>query len=254
MKSTVTDFEDRVFAAGDLGWTQRTRQLLGDGPCDVLREARVLVVGQGGVGSYCSEFLARAGIGRITIVDGDIVEPSNRNRQLCALVGTEGRRKVDVMRERLQSINPEIQVATIAEFVKPGGMNLLLSAPYDYVVDAIDSLAPKVYLLSEARTRNLPIVSSMGAGGRMDPSLIRIADISATQRCRLARYVRKRLQKTGIRDGITAVYSLEAIDDDALLFTDGADFKKSSFGTVSYMPAAFGAACASVVVTGIVSR
>lgn len=238
----------------DSGWQSRTRLLIGDESADQLRDMHVLVMGMGGVGSFCAEFLARAGVGRLTIVDGDVVDPSNRNRQLGALTTTEGQYKVDVMRERLRLINPELRITAIREFMTPSHMERILAARFDYVVDAIDSLTPKVYLIVEAVKRGYPIVSSMGAGGKLDPTLIRVADIAATQRCALARYVRKRLKKHGIATGITAVYSLEETDDASLMYTDGANFKKSAFGTISYLPAAFGGACASVVVRALTGK
>ncbi|RPI69352.1 MAG: tRNA threonylcarbamoyladenosine dehydratase [Ignavibacteriae bacterium] len=230
------------------GWTSRTRLLIGDDAADRLSRSHVLVVGQGGVGSYASEFLVRAGIGRLTIVDGDVVDPSNRNRQLPALATTEGRYKVDVMRERLQAINPDLQLVTIREFLTPPQIDRILAGNYDFVVDAIDSLTPKVMLLLRAYQKELRIVSSMGAGGKVDPTKIRIADLNETQKCGLARFVRKRLRKHGVDGGITAVYSLEETDEGSLMYTDGSNFKKSAFGTVSYLPAAYGGACASVVV------
>jgi tRNA threonylcarbamoyladenosine dehydratase len=238
----------------DSGWQSRTRLLIGDEAADRLRDVHVLVMGMGGVGSFCAEFLARAGVGRMTIVDGDVVDPSNRNRQLGALTTTEGLYKVDVMRERLRLINPELRITAIKEFMTPSHMERVLAARFDHVVDAIDSLTPKVYLLVEAVKRGYPIVSSMGAGGKLDPTLIRVADIAETQRCALARYVRKRLKKHGIATGITAVYSLEETDDASLMYTDGSNFKKSSFGTISYLPAAFGGACASVVIRSLVGK
>lgn len=230
------------------GWTSRTRLLIGDDAADRLTRAHVLVVGQGGVGSYVSEFLVRAGIGRLTIVDGDVVDPSNRNRQLPALAATEGRYKVDVMRERLQAINPDLQLVTVREFLTPAQIDRILAGGYDFVVDAIDSLTPKVILLLKAYQKGFRIVSSMGAGGKMDPTKIRVADLNETQKCGLARFVRKRLRKYGVNGGITAVYSLEETDEESLMYTDGSNYKKSAFGTVSYLPAAYGGACASVVV------
>jgi tRNA A37 threonylcarbamoyladenosine dehydratase len=238
----------------DAGWTSRTRLLLGDEAVDRFASSHVLVVGLGGVGSFAAEFIARAGVGRMTIVDGDVVDPSNRNRQLPALTSTEGRLKVEVMRERLRDVNPELAVVPMQSFVTPSSMDRLLAASYDYIVDAIDSLAPKVALLEQAHRRGFRIVSSMGAGGKMDPSMIRIADIAESQKCRLARFVRKRLHRVGIRTGITAVYSLEETDNESLMYTDGTNFKRSAFGTAPYLPAAFGAACASVVIRGLAGR
>jgi tRNA A37 threonylcarbamoyladenosine dehydratase len=238
----------------DAGWTSRTRLLFGDDACDRLAQSHVLIVGMGGVGSYAAEFIARAGVGRMTIVDGDVVDPSNRNRQLPALTTTEGLYKVDVMRDRLRGINPDLRLVAHREFVVPERIDRLLTGSFDYVVDAIDSLAPKVTLLERAHAKGLRIVSSMGAGGKTDPTKIRVADIEETQKCKLARFVRKRLHRIGIRGGITAVYSLEETDMDSLMFTDGLNYKKSAFGTVSYLPAAFGGACASVVLRELAGR
>lgn len=232
----------------DAGWTSRTRLIIGDAAADYLTSCHVLVVGMGGVGSFAAEFIARAGVGRITIVDGDVVDPSNRNRQLPALVTTEGQFKVDVMRERLQAINPELQIVSVKEFLTPGAVDRILAARYDFVVDAIDSLSPKVMLLRRAHEKGFRIVSAMGAGGKVDPTRIRIADLQETQKCGLARFVRKRLRRVGITDGIIAVYSLEETDDASLMYTDGSHFKKSAFGTVPWLPAAYGGACASVVI------
>jgi len=254
MRDPAADFRHRLQAMTDAGWTSRTRLLLGDEAVDRFARCHVLVVGMGGVGSYAAEFIARAGIGRMTIDDGDVVDPSNRNRQLPALTTTEGLYKVDVMRERLRLINPELQIVALKEFVTPERIDRLLAGSYDYIVDAIDSLAPKVMLLTRAHQKNMKIVSSMGAGGKTDPSMLRVADIDETQKCKLARFVRKRLHRVGIRTGITAVYSLEETNVDSLMFTDGTNYKKSAFGTVPYMPAAFGGACASVVIRDLAAR
>ena len=248
MRDPAADFRFRLQAMTDAGWTSRTRLLLGDEAVDRFARNHVLIVGMGGVGSYAAEFVARAGIGRMTIVDGDVVDPSNRNRQLPALTTTEGLYKVDVMRERRWLINREVELVAVEEFVRADRSDGLLAGCYDYIIDAIDSLAPKVMLLTRAHQKNMRIVSSMGAGGKTDPSMVRIADIDETQKCKLARFVRKRLHRVGIRTGITAVYSLEETQVDSLMFTDGTNYKKSAFGTVPYMPAAFGGACASVVI------
>jgi len=251
MYDPVNDFRNRLQPMTDSSWQSRTRLLLGDEAADRLQRSHVLVVGQGGVGSFAAEFLVRAGVGRMTIVDGDVVDPSNRNRQLPALSSTEGRFKVDVMRERLQDINPDLRLIVMKGFITPDKVDRILAPKYDFVIDAIDSLTPKVFLLQKAVERGLPIVSSMGAGGKTDPTLIRTGDISESQKCSLARFVRKRLHRIGIRSGISAVWSLEETNIDSLMYTDGTNFKKSAFGTVSYLPAAFGGACASVVVRAL---
>jgi tRNA threonylcarbamoyladenosine dehydratase len=251
MQHPEEEFRNRVQPMTDGGWTSRTRLLLGDERVDAFRNKHVLVLGLGGVGSYCAEFLVRAGIGRLTIVDGDVVDPSNRNRQLPALVSTEGLFKADVMRQRLELINPMVRLIVIKEFLEPSHIERVLATKFDFVVDAIDSLTPKIVVIQETLKRGYPIVSSMGAGGKTNPALIRIGDIAETQQCKLAKMLRKRLHKSGIFSGVQAVYSLEQTDADSLMYTDGTNFKKSAYGTVSYMPAAFGGACASVVITGL---
>ncbi len=235
----------------DLSWLSRTKLLVGDSRLSDLVNAHVLVVGLGGVGSFAAEFIARAGIGQMTVVDGDIVDPSNRNRQLPALVNTHGLLKADVMQERLLQINPELKLVVVKDFMQPERMEDLLKIKYDYVIDAIDSLTPKLKLLSLAYFNNQKIVSSMGAGGKLDPTMIKVADISETYNDKLAFYVRKRLRKFNIYKGIKTVFSPEINVPESLMFTDGSNFKKSAFGTISYLPAAFGGACASVVIRDI---
>lgn len=235
----------------DLAWLSRTQLLVGEEKLMKLVNAHVLVVGLGGVGSFAAEFIARAGVGRMTIVDGDVVDPSNRNRQLPALATNHGESKADIMEQRLKQINPEIQLHVVKDFMMPEKMEALLSVRYDYVVDAIDSLMPKLKLLSLAYFSNQRIVSSMGAGGKLDPTLVRVADVSETYKDRLAFYVRKRLRKFNIHSGIKAVFSPEPNVEGSLMYTDGAKFKRSAFGTISYLPAAFGGACASVVIRDI---
>lgn len=237
----------------DSGWQSRTRLLIGDEAADRLTKTHVLVMGMGGVGSFAAEFLVRAGVGRITIVDGDVVEPSNRNRQLPALTSTDGQYKVEVMKTRLQLINPDLRIVALREFSTPDKIDRILASGFDWVVDAIDSLTPKVYLLATAYKMGMKVVSSMGAGGQVDPTQIRVDDIFKTQKCNLARYVRKRLRRDGLAEAgaITAVYSLEEVDQESMMFTDGLNYKRSSFGTISYLPAAFGGACASVIVRSV---
>jgi tRNA threonylcarbamoyladenosine dehydratase len=235
----------------DLSWLSRTELLVGEEKLMKLVNAHVLVVGLGGVGSFVAEFIARAGVGKMTIVDGDVVDPSNRNRQLPALATNHGESKADIMETRLKQINPEIEIIVVKDFMLPEKMQDLLSVKYDYVVDAIDSLMPKLKLLSIAFFSNQRIVSSMGAGGKLDPTLVRVADISDTYQDKLAFYVRKRLRKFNIHGGIKAVFSPEVNVKESLMYTDGSKFKRSAFGTISYLPAAFGGACASVVIRDI---
>jgi tRNA A37 threonylcarbamoyladenosine dehydratase len=213
-----------------------------------LKSSNVLVVGLGGVGAYAAEMICRAGIGRMTIVDGDLIHPTNRNRQLPALKSTEGMPKAIVMGKRLKDINPDLDLTVIQEYIKDERMIEILDKEYDFVVDAIDTLSPKVFLIYHSLTRKFRLVSSMGAGGKFDPQEIRISDISETTDCPLARILRKRLHKLGVNEGFTAVYSPEVVEKKRVLSVKGDQNKASIVGTISYMPAAFGIACASVVI------
>lgn len=232
----------------DLKWLSRTELLIGKEKLMKLQNAHVLVVGMGGVGSFAAEFICRGGVGAMTIVDGDVVDPSNRNRQLPALVTTHGLSKADVMAERLLAINPELKLTVIKEFITPDRAEQLLSEPFDYVVDAIDSITPKVTFIKTAYEKKVKIVSSMGAGAKLDPTQLRVVDISETYNCPFAQYVRKRLRELGIRTGVKTVFSAEKHIKESLMYTDGSNFKKSAYGTISYLPATFGSVCASVVI------
>jgi tRNA A37 threonylcarbamoyladenosine dehydratase len=235
-------------------WLSRTGLILSAGQLKKLKSAQVLVVGLGGVGAYAAELICRAGIGSMTIVDGDKIQPSNRNRQLLALKSTEGLSKAGIMGHRLLDINPDLKLTIFNQYIKDEKMISVLDAGFDYVVDAIDTLSPKIFLIYHSLQRKYPVVSSMGAGGKFDPLKISIADISETTDCNLARILRKRLHKLGVREGFTAVYSAETIDKTKIIPTSGEQNKASVVGTISYMPAAFGIACASVVIrdlTGI---
>ncbi len=239
----------------DLSWLSRTELLVGRSGLEKLSKAHVLVVGLGGVGSFAAEFICRGGIGKMTIVDGDTIDPTNRNRQLPALATNHGQNKADIMAERLMSINPELTLNSIQSFVEPEAVqDLLDQSKFDYVIDAIDSVTPKITFLQEAYKRGLPIVSSMGAGGRMDPTLLRVADISKTYNCNFAQQIRKNLKKLGISKGIKAVFSTEIQDKNSLIHTDGSNYKKSAYGTMSYLPASFGATCASVALRDLLEE
>jgi tRNA A37 threonylcarbamoyladenosine dehydratase len=229
-------------------WLSRTELCIGTEALQRLKSSNVLIVGLGGVGAYAAEMICRAGVGTMTIVDGDIVNSTNRNRQLPALKSTEGLPKAEVMGKRLLDINPELKLTVIQEYIKDDRMIEILDKGYDYVVDAIDTLAPKVFLIYHSIGRKIPVVSSMGAGGKFDPTGIRISDISLTTDCTLARILRKRLHRLGIREGFKAVYSPEVVDKKRVRSIEMEQNKASIVGTISYMPAAFGIACASVVI------
>lgn len=230
-------------------WQTRTELLVGPDTISRLAGKHVLLVGLGGVGSFAAEFIARAGIGRMTIADGDRVVPSNRNRQLPALVSTTGRLKADIMRDRLLDINPDLNLEINTDYLKDEKMiHLVQKSPYDLVVDCIDTLAPKVFFIYHTVNARLPLVSSMGAGGKVDPAKIRISDLAHSYNCTLAQMVRKRLHRLGVRSGFPVVFSPEPIDKTKLLPNLTDQNKKSTIGTISYMPAAFGMYVASVAI------
>ena len=233
----------------DNDWTIRTALLLGTEGMRRLAASHVLVVGLGGVGAYAAEEIARAGVGRMTLVDADVVSLSNLNRQLPALHSTLGKPKAEVMAARLRDINPDLEIEVRNCFVRDEETEALLDAAhYDFVVDAIDTLSPKTFLIYHALQRHLPIISSMGAGAKMDPSRIRIADISKTTDCALARAVRKRLKGMGISSGLPVVFSTEPANPQAILEVEDEACKRTTTGTVSYMPALFGCYLASYVI------
>ena len=236
-------------------WLQRSELLIKNEGIEKLKNANVLVVGLGGVGSFAAEFLARAGVGYLTIVDGDTVDITNVNRQLPALHSTVGKNKVEVVAERILDINPEVQLIPINEFLSPERMDEMLeNNKFDYVLDCIDSVSPKLALIKACRRRKIKIVSSMGAGGKMDPSKVMVRDLSKTNNCYLAKQIRKRLKKEGITKGFRCVFSTEIQNEDSLKLTDGSNFKKSFYGTISYMPALFGLNAAAEVINYLVKR
>ena len=236
-------------------WMSRTELLLGQETLQQLVSKNVLVVGLGGVGGICAEMIARAGIGRMTIVDGDVVDLSNCNRQVAALHSTEKKLKAEVMAERLKDINPAIQLTVINDFIKEEKtIELVEAQQYDYAVDCIDTLTPKVWFIKACVDRKIPIVSSLGAGGKLDPLKIQVTDIAKSYQCKLARYVRKHLHSHGIETGVTVVFSPEDIDREKVIVTEKAFPKKSIIGTISYMPSIFGCMVASVVIRELVEK
>ncbi|HHU58438.1 MAG TPA: tRNA threonylcarbamoyladenosine dehydratase [Bacteroidales bacterium] len=233
-------------------WLSRTALLLGEEKLEKLKKTHVLVAGVGGVGSFAAEMLVRAGIGSLSIVDADVVKPSNRNRQLPALSSTEDKLKVEVMAQRLLDINPQLKIYTHPIFLKDEGIPALLnSANYDYVVDAIDSLTPKVFLIVHTMNKKIPLISSMGAGGKLDPSQVRITDVSKSYNCKLARMLRKRLSKFQLKKGFDVVFSPEEVDKAHVVFVEDEQNKKTTGGTISYMPALFGLLAASQVIRNL---
>ncbi|MCQ2360254.1 MAG: tRNA threonylcarbamoyladenosine dehydratase [Paludibacteraceae bacterium] len=230
-------------------FTERTQLLIGEEGVSRLSNARVLVVGTGGVGAYAAEMICRAGVGHITLVDSDTVKPSNINRQLPALHSTIGKYKVDLLAERFKDINPDAEIVAIKEFLDDSNLERIMSEGFDYVIDAIDSITPKIHLIEYCLKNKVKIISSMGAGGRLDPSKVQIADISKTYQCSLARTVRERLKKDGISKGLKVVFSSEPVKKDSVIEVNDEKCKRSTTGTVSYIPAVFGCYLASEVIT-----
>lgn len=235
-------------------WQSRTQLLIGEEALVRLSSVHVLVVGLGGVGAYVAEMLCRSGVGELTLVDGDVFTETNLNRQLPALRTTLGKPKTEVLAERLLSINPNVKLHLHSVFLRDElTTELLQKCRYDFVVDAIDTLSPKVFLLYHALQNGLRVVSSMGSAGKMDPLQVKIADISKSEYCRLAKMVRKRLHKLGVKRGITVVYSTETVVDSAVVLTkDEEPNKNSTVGTISYMPAVFGCFLASFVIRELI--
>lgn len=236
-------------------WMGRTQLLLGEEKLTTLINSNVLVVGLGGVGGIAAEMIARAGVGKMTIVDADTVDPTNRNRQIPALHSTEGVLKTDVLRDRLLDINPDLELTVIPEYFRDELTHKVLDEnKFDYALDCIDTLSPKVFFIKACYDRKIPLVSSMGAGNKVDPTQVKVADISASYNCRLAKYTRKYLNKFGIRKGIKVVFSGEEPQSFMGVTMVGARNKKSAPGTISYIPAVFGCTVASVAIRDLYNR
>ncbi|APC94742.1 tRNA threonylcarbamoyladenosine dehydratase [Francisella tularensis subsp. novicida] len=236
--------------------TQRTAILVNNNGLEKLENANIFIAGCGGVGSFVIEALARAGIGKLTIVDMDVVDPSNINRQLVALHSTIGVPKVEVMQQRIIDINPQCKVTALQAFINPdNSQDLLTQQNYDYVIDAIDTLNAKVNLVKTARQLGIKTISSMGAGGKTDPTQIKVADIYNTDVCALARAMRTRLKKQKVKKGIKAVFStqkgispLPPLDQQP----NQQGRSRATNGTLSYMPSLFGLTIAGIVIKEII--
>jgi tRNA A37 threonylcarbamoyladenosine dehydratase len=235
-------------------WLERTELLIGSKAVEKLSQKHVLIVGLGGVGAYAAEQICRAGIGSLTIADGDTIHESNINRQLPALHSSIDQPKAEYTGKRLLDINPNLKLTVIQEYLRDEPLTALLSHRYDYVVDAIDTLSPKVFLIHEAVRFGQRVVSSMGSGGKLDPTMVRISDISESYGCPLARILRKRLHRLGIRQGVKVVYSPEEVPANATRPCEGEPNKKTTIGTISYMPPLFGCMIASVVVRDLLNE
>ena len=242
-------------------WLERTELLVGRKALDRMTESVVVIAGLGGVGAYAAEIIVRAGVGNIVIIDSDVVSNSNRNRQLLAKVSTLGRQKCEVMEERLLDINPALNVIRIPEYLTEENAGDTIAAAIagfggriDFLIDAIDTLAPKIALISYCYRKGIPLVSSMGSGAKLDATKVRIADLSKSYNCPLAYMIRKRLRKEGISKGFPVVFSEELPEREAIVPTDGERNKKSQVGTISYLPAVFGCICAQVAIRHITGK
>lgn len=233
-------------------WTQRTELLLGKENLQKLQQSSVLIVGLGGVGGMAAEIICRAGVGKMTIVDRDIINETNINRQIVALHSTVGKLKTDVLAERLKDINPELNLNIISDWLDEENTEKILDeGKFDFVVDAIDTIVPKVFLIKTCVEKGIKIISSMGSGAKLDVSRVKIADISETTYCALAKVVRKRLSKLGIHNGVPVVFTDEIAKKESVIETDE-KYKKSTTGTISYMPALFGLNIAAYVIQHLV--
>ncbi|MES2864010.1 MAG: tRNA threonylcarbamoyladenosine dehydratase [Bacteroidota bacterium] len=234
-------------------WQERAELLFKEEGLNKLKNSNVLVVGLGGVGSFAAEFLVRAGVGTMTIVDGDTVDITNINRQLPALHSTIGQPKVTVVANRLMDINPELNLTLVEEFLSPERALEIVTPEFDYVLDCIDSITPKLNLIIAAKRKHVKIISSMGAGGKMDVSKVKVTDIAKTENCFLAKTIRKRLKEVKI-DKLKVVFSSEIQDESSLKMTDGSNYKRSFYGTNSWMPGLFGLHAAETVVKHLIKK
>lgn len=230
-------------------WQQRTEILFGYDKIERIRKSHVLIVGVGGVGGYAAEMICRAGVGKLTIVDADTVQPTNKNRQIAALDSTIGQQKTEVLAKRYKDINSEVEVIVKSTYLVDENIPQLLDEnKYDFIIDAIDTISPKCYLISEAMKRGIKIISSMGAGAKSDITKVQFADLWETYHCGLSKAVRSRLKRMKIRKSLPVVFSTEQADEKAIILTDDERNKKSTCGTVSYMPAVFGCYLAEYVI------
>lgn len=223
-------------------WLERTELILGENKLNNLKNAHVLIVGLGGIGSFAGEFIARAGVGTMTIIDGDVFDITNKNRQLTALDSTIDRNKAVVLAERIRDINPKITINIVEEFVLPERVwKILEEFKPDYVMDCIDSVTPKIEWIKACLRLNIKIISHLGAGGKLDPSKVQVAKLDNVNSCKLGRYIRKRLRREGVNfKRVKAVFSSEVQIKESLKMTNGLNYKRSFYGTVSYMPGLFG--------------
>lgn len=231
----------------------RTRLLLGEEALRRLKDSRVLIAGAGGVGGYVAEMLCRTGVGSITLADSDAVDITNINRQIIATLPTVGERKTELFRQRFAEINPDMEFEGLDLYLTPGNIPEILDRGYDFVADAIDTIAPKGSLIMSAAERNIPLISSMGAGGRLDPSRVRYGLLSETRDDGLARAVRNRLRKSGFRGKVPVVWS-EEIPSRRTVEVNDSPHKLSSPGSTAFVPATFGIYMASYIVRKLTEK
>ncbi len=224
---------------------QRLELLVGSSGLKILANSSVAVFGIGGVGGYAVEALVRGGVGKLTLIDPDQICPTNINRQIHALEKSVGQVKVEVMAQRCREINPQVEVITHHCAYQQENSEQLLIDRYDYVLDCIDNITDKLHLLQSCYQRKLPVISSMGAANKLDPTKIEVADISMTKKCRLARTIRKELRNRGIEQGIKTVYSTEEFRP--LTGVDASE-RNPVLGSSSYLPPLFGLTMAGVVI------
>lgn len=244
----------------------RTELLIGAEGLATLRKAKVAIFGIGGVGSYCAEALTRSGIGKINLIDYDDICLTNLNRQIHALHSTIGKPKVEVMRQRILDINPHAEVKAVKAMYRPENREELIEADTDYIIDAIDMSSAKIDLITSAVYKGIPIVSSMGAGNNLDPTKLRVADLSCTTTCPLAKVVRKELRKRGIEKGITVVYSTGQVvkpgqvecPSDNNDECDGAEVMDNKHkvipGSIAFVPSVAGLLLAGYVVNSLLEN
>lgn len=235
-------------------WLARTELQIGEENIKILEKSHVLIAGLGGVGAAAAEMICRAGVGKMTIADFDKYSITNINRQLPATTITIGKIKSEVMAQRLLDINPKLNLNAKNIYLKDDKIYEILDGDYDYIVDAIDTLSPKIYFIFHAVKKKFKLVSSMGAGGKYDPALLKVSDISESYNCRLAYYIRKKLHVLGLNSGFKVVFSTEMVPKEMIKTIDNELNKKSIVGTLSYMPVVFGCFCASVVIRDLINK
>lgn len=223
-------------------WLERSELIFGKEAMQSLHHAHVLIVGLGGVGSFSAEFIARAGVGTMTIIDGDTFDITNKNRQLMAMNSTIGKYKSEVLAKKLLDINPDLKLNVLTEFVEPERVwEILEEYKPNYVMDCIDTISPKIEWIIASMRLRIKIISHFGAGGKTDPSKVQVARLHRTYNCKLAQHIKKRLKQRGVSfERVRAVFSAEIQDKNSLAMTDGSGYKRSYYGTTSYIPALFG--------------